>query len=220
MQGIYDLGGMDGFGLPEPDQESSFSEDWERSVWALLFSVSIPGVATGGRRAIEAISATRYLSMPYYARWLEIQEQALLRSGVVTAEDLRNPNGPQTAPDLGAGFAPLTPAEVIGFLTQDSSAKLDVELASRYSVGDGVITLDAYPAGHTRMPRYVRGRRGVVAKDHGVFPFEDDLPGGAAGRPQHVYSVRFESSELWGPRANPGDVVYVDLWEDHLREAN
>lgn len=220
MQGIYDLGGMGGFGLPDPDSGSAFSEEWEREVWGLLFATAIPGVSTGGRRAIEAIPAAQYLNMPYYGRWLHIQEQALLASGIVTPGELANPDGPLAAPGLGNGFAPPTPAAVIGFLAQDASSRLDADVSPRYSVGDAVRTRDVYPAGHTRMPRYVRGRRGVIASDHGIFPFEDDLPDGTAGRPQHVYSVRFTASELWGPRAHPGDVVYVDLWEDHLTDVN
>lgn len=220
MQGIHDLGGMDGFGLPDPDSDSVFSEEWEREVWGLLFSTAIPGVSTGGRRAIEAIPAAEYLNMPYYARWLYIQEQALLNSGIVTAEELANPDGPLNAPDLANDFDPPPPAAVVEFLAQDASSRLDIDASPRYSVGDAVRTRDVYPAGHTRMPRYVRGRQGVIARDHGIYPFEDDLPDRSAGRPQHVYSVRFTAAELWGPRAHPGDVIYADLWEDHLENVN
>jgi nitrile hydratase len=69
------------------------------------------------------------------------------------------------------------------------------------------------------LPRYVRGRRGVVARDHGVFVFPDTNALDQGERPQHVYSVRFAARELWGPDASARDAVYVDLWDDHLEDA-
>ena len=81
---------------------------------------------------------------------------------------------------------------------------------------DRVIAKNVNPVGHTRLPRYVRGRRGVVARDHGVFVFPDTHAAGRGRTPQHVYSVRFAARELWGPDASPRDAVYVDLWDDYL----
>ena len=69
------------------------------------------------------------------------------------------------------------------------------------------------------MPRYVRGRRGVVAIDHGVFIFPDTHAAGEGTKPQHVYSVRFTAQELWGPDASARDRVHVDLWDDYLEAA-
>ena len=37
--------------------------------------------------------------------------------------------------------------------------------------------------------------------------------------PQHVYSVRFEGSELWGDHANANASVYIDLFDDYLDSA-
>jgi nitrile hydratase subunit beta len=74
------------------------------------------------------------------------------------------------------------------------------------------------PAGHTRLPRYVRGKAGVVARDWGVFVFPDTNAHHAGTKPQHCYSVSFDARELWGKsaKANGRDRVFVDLWEDHL----
>src|SRR3972149_4073939 len=55
--------------------------------------------------------------------------------------------------------------------------------------------------GHARVPRYVRGRQGVVDRDHGVFIFPDTHALDLGKKPQHVYSVRFAARELWGPAA-------------------
>ena len=39
MNTIHDLGGMDGFTLPERDQGRILKEDWERQVWGLALAV-------------------------------------------------------------------------------------------------------------------------------------------------------------------------------------
>jgi len=66
----------------------------------------------------------------------------------------------------------------------------------------------------------VRGKRGVVTKDHGVWALQDtDAAGQPVGGPQHVYTVRFSSRELWGAAVSQRDSVYVDMWEDYLERA-
>ena len=219
MQGIHDLGGMDGFTLPERDQGPVLAQEWERQVWGLLLSVRIPGVATGGRVAIASIPPALYLTMPFYARWLYIQEQALLASGVVTTQELENPDGPITTPN-SPDVQPPAPEEVLAFLEQDASAQLAQDVGALFSLGDSVVVKNQFPVGHTRVPGYVRGRGGIILKDHGVYPFQDAIPEGAQRRPQHLYTVRFTGPELWGPRGNPRDLIHVDLWDDHLEPAN
>ena len=79
-----------------------------------------------------------------------------------------------------------------------------------------------HPRGHTRQPRYVRGRQGTVVEDYGVYALQDTDEDGrrpADRRPQHVYSVRFEARELWGERGGAREAVYADLWEDYLEPA-
>ena len=78
-----------------------------------------------------------------------------------------------------------------------------------------------HPRGHTRLPRYTRGKHGIVVRDHGVFALQDtDENGQRLGEPQqHVYTVRFTARELWGDEANERDAVYLDLWEDYLDPA-
>jgi nitrile hydratase len=76
-----------------------------------------------------------------------------------------------------------------------------------------------HPTGHTRLPRYARGKVGTIDRDHGVFTFPDTNFLFLGEKPQHVYSVRFAARELWGDQAAPQDSVYVDLWEDYLEPA-
>jgi len=72
------------------------------------------------------------------------------------------------------------------------------------------------PTGHTRLPRYTRGKLGTIDRDHGVFVFPDTNARFLGEKPQHVYSVRFAASELWGDQAAPRNAVRVDMWDDYL----
>jgi hypothetical protein len=98
-------------------------------------------------------------------------------------------------------------------------ARLDDPAPPTFQVGQGVRARNLHPLGHTRLPRYCRGRRGVIAIDHGVFIFPDTHAAGHGTKPQHVYSVQFTARELWGPDASANDRVYVDLWDDYLEVA-
>ncbi len=219
MNGIHDLGGMDGFTLTERDQGRVLKEEWERQVWGLAFAMTVPGVAVGGRSAIENIPPALYLSMPYYAKWMYVREQALLASGLVTAEELRNPDGPMSTPNI-PDFQPPTPDEVVTRLERDASSELDEAVRALFSVGDAVVAKNEHPLGHTRQPRYVRGRRGIIHQDHGVHRFQDAIPPGEERGLQHLYTVRFTGPELWGSRGHPKDLIYVDLWDHHLEPAD
>jgi nitrile hydratase len=75
------------------------------------------------------------------------------------------------------------------------------------------------PTTHTRMPRYTRGKTGVVERDRGVFPLPDSEHVSAEPTPQHVYLIRFTAHELWGEDASAHDALYIDMWEDYLEPA-
>ena len=109
--------------------------------------------------------------------------------------------------------------EVADFLRNRRLARVDDVVPPKFSRGDHVMARNDHPVGHTRLPRYARGRRGVVDRDHGVFIFPDTHAMARDKKPQHCYSVRFAAPELWGPRASARDSVYVDLWDDHLDPA-
>jgi nitrile hydratase len=217
MNGIHDLGGMDGFALRARDQGFALKEEWERLVWGtLLASAGIPGLPPGaGRRYIESIPPHRYLAMPYYARFLDARERQLLDSGLVTPEELANPDGPVAMPSL-PGFVPTPPEQMIQFLRQEQSGQLNVDAPAVFAVGDEVVVKNDHPAGHTRVPRYVRGHRGVILRDHGVHLFEDDVAPGTEVGPQHLYTITFSGPELWGSRGHTRDRIHVELWEIHL----
>ncbi len=220
MNGVHDVGGMDGFALPARDQGFPLHEEWERLVWGMMLASSgIPGLPAGaGRTYIENLPPELYLSLPYYARFLVTREQRFIDSGLVTREELDNPDGPVAMPNL-PDFVPMSPQQILGFLRQEQTGQLNVSAPASFAVGDEVIVKNDHPRGHTRVPRYVRGHRGVVVQDHGVHRFEDEVPPGTNVGPQHLYTVRFTGPELWGSRGHARDRLHVELWDIHLARA-
>ena len=87
---------------------------------------------------------------------------------------------------------------------------------AQFREGDAVRAKIMNPAGHTRLPRYVRGRSGTIASVHGVHVFPDADASGRGEDPQWLYSVAFQAREIWGPEARAGDEIRVDLWEPYL----
>ncbi len=218
MNGVHDMGGMHGMGPIEPEpNQPVFHEPWEGRVFALFTR----GLGPWGRGRnwgsfrfeLESIPAAEYLRMSYYERWFTMLVSRLLRSNLITAAELESGHAD---PDLPRPTVlPASTGAPAG------SAQLDVELSPRFSPEERVRARDMHPRGHTRLPRYTRGKSGTVVRVHGVFDLQDtDVNGHRFGyRPQHVYTVCFAARELWGDRASARDAVYVDLWETYLEPA-
>ena len=104
-------------------------------------------------------------------------------------------------------------------ITKGRSARVDEQVPPKFKAGDRIVVRNFNPPGHTRNPRYIRGKRGVIGRDHGVFVFPDTNAHGQGVSPQHVYSVRFEGQEVWGADAQANTSLYLDLWDDYLELA-
>ena len=102
----------------------------------------------------------------------------------------------------------------------NSTQRAETEIEAPFKPGDSVIASNLNPIGHTRVPRYIRGRCGIIDRDHGIFVFPDTNAASGTEKPQHVYSVRFSARELWGNDAPATDFIYVDLWDDYLSLAD
>ena len=113
----------------------------------------------------------------------------------------------------------LRVAGVAEFLRVRIHARLEDKVPPKFNPGDRVVARNIHPTGHTRLPRYARGRRGTVERDHGVFIFPDTNATSRDKKPQHLYTVRFTARELWGLAAPARDGVYLNLWDDHLDAA-
>lgn len=208
MNGIHDMGGMDGFGAVEREEnEPVFHETWEGRTFAIVSALMGARSASVDefRHAIERIPPDRYLASSYYDRWIRAIATLLIEHGAVARETMVSrgalPGGVAAAP--AARVAPVK-----------ANAR---RMKAKYRAGDRVRARNMNPPGHTRLPRYVRGRAGIIRRDLGVFVFPDTNAHHAGEDPQHVYSVEFTARELWGKRAR--ERVYLDLWEDYLEPA-
>jgi len=220
MNGIHDMGGMHGFGpvLPEVD-EPVFHADWEGHVRALMALTIGQGLYNLDefRFGIERMDPIAYLDASYYERWLETVAYNLVLKRVLSEDDIADRIETLAAqPDFDIVGTASVPAVAWGSTTTESPA---ARLAPRFTVGDAVITRNTHPTGHTRLPRYARGKRGTIHLVHGPEVFADTNAHARGDEPQVVYNVRFQAGELWGDDAEPGQQVHIDLWESYLAPA-
>jgi nitrile hydratase subunit beta len=203
MNGIHDMGGMDGFGpILIEKNEPVFHADWEKRMFAIAISVDFRNTDEF-RHAIERIPAPVYLDSSYYERWLNAMMTLLVEKKRVTREEL-----------VARGAAPVAPAQPANLFR--NAAPATMRRKARFREGDRVVARNLNPTGHTRLPRYVRGKRGVIHRDWGTYVFADSNAHHGGERAQHVYSVTFEARELWGKDAPSRDTLRIDLWEDYL----
>jgi hypothetical protein len=200
VNGAHDMGGMHGFGpvVAEAD-EPYFHDEWEKRVLALVLAMGASGRwnIDGSRFARENREPSDYLSKSYYEIWLAGLE-------TLVAQHASEPGRVLRAADVPATLARGGP-------TVRSSPQ-----PARFAVGDRVRTVNINPLGHTRLPRYVRGRAGVIERVHGCHVFPDSNAHGRGEDPQWLYTVRFEATELFGPDADPRSSVSVDAFEPYL----
>jgi nitrile hydratase beta subunit len=218
VNGVHDMGGMHGMGpvVIELD-EPVFHARWEARVYALQRATGFLGKwnIDMSRFSRERMPPAEYLAATYYERWLFGLQTLLVEVGLVTAQELASGRGATTAVEATA----LRASDVAKWTGGRLSARVAADVPSRFKPGDTVVARTINPVGHTRLPRYVRGRRGTIHIDHGVFTFPDTNAISRDPRPQHCYSVRFIARELWGPQVSARDSVYLDLFDDYLDAA-
>jgi nitrile hydratase len=194
------MGGMHGFGpvRPEPN-EPVFHARWEAQVRAIIRTgLGRYWHLDEFRRAIERIPADQYLQASYYEKWLYASEALLVEKGVITKEEVAS--GRASSPAAAPAFQHHKPPA----------------LDARFKPRDRVVTRITHPEGHTRLPRYARGKHGVVRTVNGPFLLPDANAHGKPPAWQACYAVEFIARDLWGPDAPADDRVCVDLWESYL----
>jgi len=219
MNGIHDLGGMHGMGPIETEpNEPVFHHSWESRVFALRRAMGAwrRWNIDVSRHEVELVPAADYLRMSYYERQLAAFVVLLEKRGFITRAELGSGTPVLQTP---VAVPALRAEQAVELISKGVPTSRDVPVAPRFQPGQRVRARNINPPGHTREPRYVRGKAGVIHRDHGVFVFPDTNAHFLGEKPQHVYSVRFAARELWGPEAAAQDGVYVDLWDDHLEPA-
>lgn len=222
MNGIHDLGGVDGLGPVEPHEpEQSFSAPWETDVFGTVITLMGIGLFNQHefRHAIERMDPVHYLESPYYEHWLVALETLLVEKDVFSIgrlrERLKHTEGQEGTSQERRDDPELTRNIIEGL--KSWSPDPGVTEDPQFEVGEPVRVRNHHPRGHTRCPRYVRGGRGVIERQLGASPLPDDSAHGGSAEAQSVYTVRFEASELWGEKAaEPNQSVSLDLWEGYL----
>jgi nitrile hydratase len=219
VNGIHDMGGMDGFGAIERAlDEPVFHATWEGRVLAM--SRALGGLGEWnidiGRYGIELLPPEVYLGSSYYERWLARLENLLLARDLVDKAELEA--GHADGPGRPVKGRPLGLADLRGIMTPGSFGR-PPRAPARFTIGDRVRARNIHPRTHTRLPRYVRGHVGVVERMHGGHVFPDAVVASGAEDPQWLYTVTFEGETLWGPDSEPGLRISVDAFEPYLDAA-
>ena len=214
MDGAHDLGGMHGFGPIDRSQQENFAAEWEEKVFALTLACGMQGRwnLDQSRFARERMDPAEYLSSSYYEHWLHGLELLLVEQGLVNAKELES-----GVADPPAAFTPVPRERVPGILQSGGPTLMPSDRKPAWKIGDRIVIRNEHPAHHTRMPRYIRGRRGEIINHHGAHVFPDIHSKTGEKVPEHLYSVRFDGEELWGSdSAEPGSAVHVDVFEPYI----
>jgi nitrile hydratase len=221
VDGIHDLGGMQGFGpvVVEPD-EPPFHEPWEGRTHGLVIAAALAVPSPGGtvRPYIERMGNAAYITTSYYEHWLAAVESRLVGAGVISQEELAAKQAAVAAGDPVPTRQDPDTAAFVRTLFRPFAVDNPEAPAARFGLDDEVQVRRMHRAGHTRCPRYVRGARGTVVAVRAAQPLPDLAVDGET-RLEPFYSVAFSPAELWGDDAEPGAAtVVVDLWESYLEE--
>ncbi len=218
MNGVHDMGGMHGFGkvAPEPN-EPPFHAGWEGRVLAMQRALRATGAwnIDMSRDAQERLPAEVYLSVSYYHRWALGMERNALERGLIDAEEIAAGHALRPGQPLKGV---MTKDAIGGAFTRGSFSRPPTRDA-RFKGGDRVRAKNINPSSHTRLPRYARGRVGVVEAVRGCHVFPDSAATGAGENPQWLYTVVFAGRELWGEHADPTLKVSVEAFEPYLEPA-
>ena len=214
MNGPHDMGGFTGFGPVKAEaEEPVWHEGWEPRAFALVLAMGMTGSwnIDEARHARERLPALTYWRASYY----EMRHYALLLQlielGLVTA--MEEEQGRMSVPPRlvkRVAKAEMIPA----ILAAGGPADRPSNRPQGFAVGHHVRTRNINPDGHTRLPRYARGKAGEIVAVHGTHVFPDSNAQGLGEDPQWLYTVRFTAAELWG--RDTRDSVMIDLWEPYL----
>ncbi len=219
MNGPHDLGGQMGFGpvAPETD-EPYFHAEWEKRALGVTLCAGAMGAWTidESRHMRESLHPADYYASSYYQIWIKALERLLVRHRFLTDDELarRVVLSPPATPKRV-----LKAENVAATLARGGPCDRPVAGEPRFRPGERVRTRNFHPTGHTRLPRYARGKVGVVEAARGGFVFPDSNAHRGGEQPQHVYTVVFTGEEIWGEGADPTLAISIDAWESYLEPA-
>lgn len=218
MNGVHDMGGMQGFGPVTPEKdEPVFHAPWEGRVFAMQRATFFLGFwnIDMARASVEKLPPDFYLSASYYEKWEAGLESRLLAYGLVDADEIAaghalHPPKPVARKLLG---------EAVDKSLQRGSYYRQAPAPAKFAPGAKVRTKNIHPTTHTRLPRYARDRVGTIEAIRGCHVFPDAVVLGKGEDPQWLYTLVFDGTELWGADAAPGLKVSIEAFEPYLEPA-
>jgi len=219
MNGPHDMGGMQCYGpvRPEPD-EPVFHDEWEKRALAMTVAMGFAGQwnLDISRFARESLPPEFYLTKSYYQIWIAGLQDLMIERGMVTDNELETGKCDTKGIEVKRV---VSPEEMPSALALGGPVDRDAKVEPGFRVGERVRALNINPRGHTRLPRYVRGKTGQIASVQGCHVFPDSNARGKGENPHWLYSIRFDARELFGPGAEDGNSVMVDCWGAYLEHA-
>ncbi len=215
MDGIHDMGGMDGFDDIHVEQnEPPFHEAWEGRVMALQRAMSFADAwnIDHARYAQERIRPDIYLAASYYQRWALAMETNVVERGLAGADELQVGHALRPGKALPRKFtADLVPEK----LTRGTFYR-EPQAPAHFKIGDRVRTKNIHPKAHTRLPRYARGKVGAIERCQGCHMYPDSVASNLGDNPQWLYTVVFNGRELWGLDGDSNLKVSIEAFEPYL----
>jgi nitrile hydratase subunit beta len=225
MDSVHDMGGMDGFGkIDVEENEPVFHAAWEGHVLAMQLAMLYAGAwrIDHSRFAQEQLPPITYLSASYYQRWALGMENNIIKRGFATAEELKAGHATTVGKMLRRK---LTVSALQDVLTRPSHFRQQ-QAPALFKPGDRVRARNMrvrarnmHPKTRTRLPRYARGKLGVMERCQGCHVYPDTVAIDQGDNPQWLYTVVFTGSELWGPEADPTVQVSIEAFEPYLESA-
>lgn len=215
MDGIHDLGGRQGFGKIEVDEEEvQFHEPYEGRVRGIVNAMTqAPDWSKDWfRHCREMIDPADYLTRPYFDQWVQTYAAMMVNSGWATVDELVTG---KSAGEVAGLPPPVNAEQARASVLKARHFDAEISAKAQYSLGDKVRTVTNVTSGHTRLPGYARDRKGVVVAHHGAHIYPDDMAVNEK-RHVHLYTIEFSLAELWPEGSDTSDILTLDLWETYL----
>lgn len=241
----HHLGGLENLG-PVTYEPRVFVEDWEQRIFGIHVAMMglsahlgdavpqypIDDVPTAFssvwtwadlRKGAEAMHPFAYFQYRYYEKWLGGISGFFVSQGYITEEELEA-KAAEYLQDLERGLPEgedeRIDDQVIHYLRKGDSPRQGPAESPAFAVGDQVTVKDVPPTEHTRLPGNLRGRTGTVERVfEGNYGYFCSTGPDGIGEPMPVYIVRFEPTDIWGELAEPGAVLYGELYQAYLTPA-
>lgn len=195
---------------PVADLPTTFKDTW---TWASL------------RTGAEGMQPFEYFKFRYYEKWLMGISQFFVDKGYISAVELQKASEHyRAAPDAPLPDRPNQPVkqQIVDYLTRGDSGLRPTPHASLFAEGQTVDVADPPAVDHTRLPGYLRTKRGTISKLYpGAYNYFVSTGPDGIGSPMPVYQVAFESTDIWGDQlCEANTTIYADLYEVYLQAAN